>query len=202
MLRWLRRCLLISSVCAVVLASMLWMRSHWLGDSLSLEWGDGSRLWRVAQVASARGGLAISYFLWENPRGSDAPHRRPRMVFHSSGDSLCYPFYALGWNVGHSDYPGYAPGPPGLLRWLGFEANCSRGAPEGTAIRYSVTVPLWFVVLVSAMPGYLHARKALVPWHVARRAVGRCLGGGYDLRATPDRCPECGRIARQAVRKP
>jgi hypothetical protein len=54
----------------------------------------------------------------------------------------------------------------------------------------SVTIPLWCPVIVFAIaPGIVAAR-----WFLRRRrfSKGCCTACGYDLRATPARCPECG----------
>jgi len=53
-----------------------------------------------------------------------------------------------------------------------------------------VGVPCWLLLLVFSAPLWWR-------WHRRRRrgrlaTAGRCRTCGYDLRATPDRCPECG----------
>jgi len=56
-----------------------------------------------------------------------------------------------------------------------------------------IWVPYWFPVLLSAI--------APVSWlvgHLRRRRrthAAHCIHCGYDLRATPDRCPECGQMS-------
>jgi hypothetical protein len=56
--------------------------------------------------------------------------------------------------------------------------------------RRAVTVPMWpAAVLFGVLPFYSLLR------HRRRRKAGLCPACGYDLRATPGRCPECGTIA-------
>ena len=53
-----------------------------------------------------------------------------------------------------------------------------------------VTLPFWFLALVFAAPPVLAARSES---RRRRAGQGKCHSCGYDLRATPERCPECGR---------
>ena len=55
---------------------------------------------------------------------------------------------------------------------------------------FGVTVPFWFLFCVSVVPPSLCLARRVQRKH--RTAHGRCAVCGYDLRATPQRCPECG----------
>jgi hypothetical protein len=97
-----------------------------------------------------------------------------------------------GWRFFHNDY---ASGDPGVvapdLRFFGFEYRSAEYQPTQAAESLREwTVPYWFLVLILAVPPAIAVTTALRARQ--RRRHGLCPACGYDLRATPDRCPECG----------
>ncbi|HEV8291385.1 MAG TPA: hypothetical protein VGP94_05660, partial [Tepidisphaeraceae bacterium] len=92
--------------------------------------------------------------------------------------------------------PVVAPGragslpPPGLLAQLGYGVRA-------LAIRW------WMIVLASAIVPALWGWGAVAWWRRIskedRQSAKRCLACGYDMRATPGRCPECGEVSEKAM---
>lgn len=61
---------------------------------------------------------------------------------------------------------------------------------------FYVTVPFW---QISAFIAVLLAWSVISLHRAGRRPAGHCQSCGYDLRGTPERCPECGQEAKQPV---
>jgi hypothetical protein len=76
----------------------------------------------------------------------------------------------------------------------GFRYGGLRG-PNGSL--YNVSAPHWFPVALLMAPPVAWAFSERRRRRRPRR--GRCASCGYDLRATPDRCPECGTAPRSSA---
>jgi hypothetical protein len=78
--------------------------------------------------------------------------------------------------------------------WLGFghvSSQFGRAAAGKSAFEYSVlSIPYWAAVVSTVILPAWWLRRRLVDCRRARE--GLCRTCGYDLRASSDRCPECG----------
>jgi len=165
-----------------ILAAALWVRS----ESAIEDWDflarstarDGSKVIRV-QVLSVNGGLGVMIpgsDMFRFPAGSGPPLG---IVSHwRSGarpSPTAYPYAGMA-----RDWP-----------WHGFvfEHLGVNLPPSAPPLSWYITLPYWFILGVT-MPlpcvGALRLRRRI------GRQPGQCRACGYDLRATPSRCPECG----------
>jgi len=83
---------------------------------------------------------------------------------------------------GFSYAPQYAGG--WIDESLGF-ALASRPFPPDHFT--NIAVPFWFPSILTAVPPVLWLKRRR-----GKHPTGRCQTCGYDMRATPNRCPECG----------
>jgi hypothetical protein len=167
------------SLLLCVATAVLWVRSYRTDDRYGFHHGWTVRSY-IGGVHVVRGYYFASWGYESFPVGFFPP------VYWCTE----YPLDEIGWE-----------------RWgfavaKGRQLSLGIGDDPATDVQYiamtAVVVPYWFIVTVflvaPAIWIFARARR--------RRALrqGRCPTCGYDLRATPDRCPECGTIpATRAV---
>lgn len=160
-----------ASLAGTAISSGLWMRSRFVTDIVVIT---ESRLTDTL-IYSSDGQLALHREAGFAPDGGCMPRRYQT----ASAEP------ARAWNVAH--FAGDAD-QSGALRPF----SCSfRGIPvsDGSrALGFSLGISYWLVTLIT-LPGWL----AFLAYRLRQsRRRDLCRKCGYDLRGTPDRCPECG----------
>ena len=160
------------SLLLCVAAVVLWVRSYWRGDCVSVTTYRPPRGIAEWFVRSNDGVLYFARNDYDANHGSD-----PRPLTWDSHEAN--PIFAHP--AVQARQPHFVLGPFSL-----------GGANLSTVTHVAFTVPHWFPAALAAVaPTAWLARSARAR---RRRHGGLCVRCGYDLRATPERCPECGTV--------
>ena len=167
MLRWTGRILVLLSLLICVLFSVAWVRSYFERDAFRYVVPQRYDPQEVWELSHSGGKIELSKLYWNS----------------ISLENLLPPGLTRvdGLTADHFREP--------LVDWLGF--RWSPWSPP--VVAFDLTIPSWAIVLPSAIPTVWW----LISYRRRQRAsrAGMCPVCGYDLRATPLRCPECGTAA-------
>jgi hypothetical protein len=174
-----RRLVTLAAVASLVLCIAtvtLWVRSYWREDIVTLE--------RASSIAKQR----KQWRLWSLRGGIRFEYERDGAWFIVERPSLRYGAVPREF----SGYPYRSASPPAQkFRLLGFQLFVENWTDSwGPAHATSFVAPwLAFVLAFGTAPLLVAVRR-----YRSHARQGRCRTCGYDLRATPERCPECGAV--------
>ena len=165
---------------------LIWNRPIYAGNSSS-----------TLELVSSRGRLCLS---WDR---LTLVGPAPAMAWHMADP---YPF-GIGWKwlvaQPADNLQLFEPESFWTRRGFGFHARHDADAAPSQHSRIvasydrtRVQIPIYLAVALAGMPlvGLIWAAFRRRLRQRRRRAANHCLNCGYDLRATPERCPECGKV--------
>jgi hypothetical protein len=184
-IRWVKRLVVLVLLLLLIGTIFLWAFSCWVCNDVqhTRTYNTSTHTYHITErFFSNQGRLNYLRQSWTLPH--DVAH------FGSAGST---------WT--HATHPAdqyHAPGST-FANWLGFGWRTTPFTRGGAVpvVNYRVWFPHWSIALLTAV--------APAAWLIAyprrrrRHLAGHCRNCGYDLRATPDRCPECGTTPAGAV---
>jgi hypothetical protein len=177
LLRILRNLATALSLVLCVAAVGLWVQSYWWTDRWMTEWHGR----RYLALAANRGTFYLTWTAFD------------------AGDNG-------QWDVNFALPPGFSilaatteddDESSGLSSFLGFKWLLADFGPMSVR---TYGAPVWLLVALTSTPPLIALRRIRRRRREANR--GHCPACGYDLRATPDRCPECGAVSNARPARP
>jgi hypothetical protein len=160
------------SVLLFVVIAVLWVRSYFALDRFKWVRSDGGRYYVVSSLGRVQ--FAV-----------DAP-------FAPDGSSG----FTTGWShsvgVAREIEQRHFKDRKTYVDRFGFTVETWRGAFTQL---YWVAVPSWFLIIPTVILPTIAVMKGRGRHRRLRR--GLCGNCGYDISATPDRCPECGTVVEE-----
>ena len=174
--RMIRRLFTLCSALSLLLCAavcVMWVRSYFVQDSCY--WSDRGK---EVQGVTARGQLLVRWVTISEPNFFN-PISLRHTVKRPPGSVA---------SLGLSPLPTEWESPV-----VGFGFASGQFGPRKIYYGQHLILPLWFVALTLAVGPVRWAYLRRTQRHSREQLVGAvCPSCGYDLRASPDRCPECG----------
>jgi|GEM_PF-1528790 len=187
----------IGSAGMILMLSTCWIRSRFVRDEIRCEMRQGPKEYQYLTIGSDEGDISCSYF--ENKYMRDLS-RLPQPPHFPGSDQFYASQISTSRTYAHVSYPSRRRFGATFFYRSGFSASARSWSNWNRSNNFTfptfgtsmlVSVPIWLLMLPFMIPCLMVMRlfrKRL------RHIQGCCQKCGYDLRASPDRCPECGMV--------